>query len=127
MSNDVGYKRPPREKCWKKGQSGNPSGRPKGSKNFATAMAEVLREPQTVTVDGEEKTVTRLEAFVRTMVESAIDGDPRHSAQLLNVIHDTEAKQEKAAASETLAPADRKVLDILYARLAQDAEAKNKG
>ena len=30
---DVGYKKPPKTKQFKKGKSGNPGGRPKGSKN----------------------------------------------------------------------------------------------
>ena len=36
----VGYKKPPLHTRFKKGQSGNPSGRPKGSKNFSTLLAE---------------------------------------------------------------------------------------
>jgi hypothetical protein len=30
----VGYRRPPRNRQFKPGQSGNPTGRPKGTKNF---------------------------------------------------------------------------------------------
>jgi len=36
MSNDyeVGYKKPPKQGRFKKGQSGNPRGRPSGTKNL---------------------------------------------------------------------------------------------
>ena len=41
----VGYRRPPVNRQFKPGQSGNPKGRPKGSKNFVTTFAEVLSRP----------------------------------------------------------------------------------
>ena len=53
-----GGRRPP----WKRGESGNPDGRPKGSRNRATLAAEAL-------LDGEA------EALSRKVVEMALDGD----------------------------------------------------
>ena len=53
-----GGRRPP----WKPGQSGNPEGRPKGSRNKATLAAQEL-------LDGEA------EALSRKAIELAMDGD----------------------------------------------------
>ena len=39
---DVGYKKPPKRTQFKPGQSGNPRGRPKGTKNLKTDLAEAL-------------------------------------------------------------------------------------
>ena len=39
----VGYCRPPEATRFKQGHSGNPKGRPKGSKNLRTLFAEELR------------------------------------------------------------------------------------
>lgn len=39
---EVGYGRPPQEHQFKRGQSGNPKGRPKGSKNESTILREIL-------------------------------------------------------------------------------------
>ena len=38
----IGYKRPPTAHCFKHGQSGNPAGRPKGRKQFATLLQEIV-------------------------------------------------------------------------------------
>jgi len=46
-----------------KGQSGNPAGRPAGSRNAATQLAEAL-------LDGEA------EALIKKLVERALEGDP---------------------------------------------------
>jgi Family of unknown function (DUF5681) len=54
----VGYRRPPRNRQFKPGQSGNPTGRPKGAKNFATALAEELDAPITATENGKRKTIS---------------------------------------------------------------------
>jgi hypothetical protein len=59
---EIGYGKPPKSGQFKKWKSGNPKGRPKGSKNFATV---VLREArQRVRVNGPRgtRTVTKLEA-----------------------------------------------------------------
>jgi hypothetical protein len=39
---EIGYARPPVASRFKKGQSGNPLGRPKGKKNMATEFQEAL-------------------------------------------------------------------------------------
>src|SRR5919206_3816898 len=53
----------PRGKPWQKGQSGNPAGRRRGSRNKATIMAALY-------LDGEA------EGLVRKAVEMAYAGDP---------------------------------------------------
>ena len=41
---DGGYGKPPRHSQFKKGQSGNSKGRPKGSRNFSTDLKETLEK-----------------------------------------------------------------------------------
>src|SRR5260370_38480133 len=40
----IGYKRPPRDCQFVPGQSGNPNGRPKGTRNFKTDLRQELNE-----------------------------------------------------------------------------------
>jgi hypothetical protein len=45
---EVGYKKPPKHSQFKKGQSGNKKGRPKGSKNANTLIHEIANKEITV-------------------------------------------------------------------------------
>ena len=41
---DVGHRKPPESARWKKGQSGNPTGRSKGTKNLKTNLQQAPDE-----------------------------------------------------------------------------------
>ena len=74
----VGYGRPPVNRQFKPGQSGNPRGRPKGSKNFATMFAEALNEKIKVRdKKGKVRTLSKQELMVEVMVNKASAGDPK--------------------------------------------------
>ena len=73
----VGYKNPPEHSQFKPGQSGNPRGRPKGSRNTATMLNEILREKVTVNQGGRRVRMSRLEVMIRTSVRKAVQGDSR--------------------------------------------------
>lgn len=117
----VGYKRPPREHSWKKGECGNPKGRPPGHRNLASALTAVLHESVSVPVDGEEREMTKLEAVTRQLVDKALDGDPRLLHELLAEIHKKETQAELDTAGQPLPEVDREVLEALYVRLRREA------
>ena len=48
----VGYGKPPKSGQFKKGQSGNPKGRPKGSLDYTTYVQQMLSAQVTVTESG---------------------------------------------------------------------------
>ena len=56
---EVGYRNPPHHTQFKKGQSGNPRGRPCGSKNLKTLVNEVLNELVTITENGRRRKITK--------------------------------------------------------------------
>ena len=51
---------PPKHTQFRKGTSGNPRGRPKGSKNLATYLMEAARDQASATVDGRTRTISKL-------------------------------------------------------------------
>ena len=65
---EVGYRRPPRQTRFKKGRSGNPTGRPRGSRNFASLVDEALAEPVVINENGRRKKATKLQVIVKQMV-----------------------------------------------------------
>tara|TARA_R110000824_G_scaffold399102_1_gene603965 strand:- start:2567 stop:2950 length:384 start_codon:yes stop_codon:yes gene_type:complete len=71
---DVGYGKPPKETQFKSGESGNPKGRPKGSKNLSTVMQETLSQRVVITEGNKQVTVTMLEAMVKGLFTNSIKG-----------------------------------------------------
>lgn len=119
-SNDdsTGYGRPPKATRFKKGRSGNPSGRAKGSKNLATVLNRTLRERVTVTENGRRRSITKLDAAVKQLVNKAASGDERYSRQFFKVLAGVEKTTESPTeATQALSAADREVLAGILARL----------
>jgi hypothetical protein len=71
----VGKGRPPRSTRWTSGQSGNPRGRPRGSKNLVTILADALNEKLEIQERGKTRPVTAREAIVRRIVHEALKGN----------------------------------------------------
>lgn len=71
IEKDEGYGKPPKRWQFKKGQSGNPKGRPKGSTTVASAYAKILNQKVRVN----DVTMTMLEAILNQAVVKAARGD----------------------------------------------------
>ena len=70
----VGYRNPPAATRFRKGQSGNAAGRPKGRRNFPPYEA-VLGQMVTIREDGVERRVTAAEAFLLFIMKRGLEGD----------------------------------------------------
>lgn len=77
---------PPEHSRFKKGQSGNPSGRPPGSRNLKTLLEAELEQLVTITDNGRRRRLTKREIIVKALVNDAAKGDHRARAQLLPLI-----------------------------------------
>ena len=73
----VGYKRPPVHTRFKPGQSGNPSGRAKGSQNLQTLFKKILNEQISLREGLRVRKVSKAEAVLRGLVIGALKGEAR--------------------------------------------------
>ena len=96
----VGRGRPPRHTRFKKGQSGNPKGRPRGSGNFHTLLLRQLNKKVTIVVDGQRKKITLLEAALWQLVNGAATGKLRNIQLLLQMVPSMEKTQKMALRDE---------------------------
>ena len=81
---EVGYGRPPRDHQFKPGRSGNPKGRPKGSKNKSTILKEVLHKIAIRGSQGNVRKISVLEGIHRKVAEDALKGNVKSAGFLLN-------------------------------------------
>ena len=86
--NEVGYRNPPKHTQFKKGQSGNPRGRPKGSRNVRTIINEMLNRTVTIKENGRARRVKFLEAFVHQLAVKALNGSTRDRIALFKLFHE---------------------------------------
>ena len=83
---EVGYKKPPVKSRFKPGNSGNPKGRPKGSKNLSTILRQRLNKKVQIAENGRRKMVTVEEIIVAKMVNDAAAGDAIARRETLRLI-----------------------------------------
>ena len=81
----VGYCRPPSHSQFKSGQSGNPRGRPRGSRNLQTILREELDQKVQVTDNGRPKMMTKRRIAVRQQIDKAVKGCPKAFSVLVKL------------------------------------------
>src|SRR5713101_2551659 len=68
----VGFKNPSKRGRFRKGQSGNPAGRPKVISNAATVFARVFGKLMDINERGRQKKISKLEVLFTTVLNDAI-------------------------------------------------------
>jgi Family of unknown function (DUF5681) len=113
-----GYGNPPLNSRFKPGQSGNPSGRPKGAvsfrSDFAAELAELVSEGRT--------TYTKSRAIVKKMVSEAMSGDTRAAMAVITFCARLFPELDEA---DRQADPDEIYLEKLADRERLDAESKD--
>jgi hypothetical protein len=112
----VGYALPPKSGQFKKGQSGNPKGRKKGSVGLSTLIRKSAKERVTVQENGTRKSLTKDEAAVKQLFNQAASGDHRAIKLMADLMNLHNAVVEPVAPRFTLTEADREVLTQMIAR-----------
>ncbi|WP_439401358.1 DUF5681 domain-containing protein [Bradyrhizobium sp. DASA03068] len=123
---DVGYGRPPPEHQFKPGQSGNKHGRPKGSKNEATIINEILNRKIPIRDNGKARMISVLEGILTKAADDALKGKDKAAAFLLNRKQQVESSEQPAVPQLDID--DRKVLDFyntqLYEKFKKQGDSK---
>ncbi len=70
-----GYGKPPRDSQFKKGQSGNPKGRPKGTRNLRTMLEDIVMEDVEYTENGKKRCRPAMEVMLRRLLHRALKDD----------------------------------------------------
>jgi hypothetical protein len=116
-SYEVGYGKPPRGDQFAKGRSGNPKGRPKGSKNLASVILRESRQPVKITGPRGSRTVTKLEATVMQVGNKAAQGDLRAAREFIPMVERAEETVGANSTPVTVHELDHKVMQSLLRRM----------
>ena len=82
---EIGYGRPPRRSQFSKGKSGNPKGRPKGTRSLLDRFAKALDERVTINENGSRRTIPKSDAVMKQLVNKAASGDFRSIKLILEM------------------------------------------
>ncbi len=120
----VGYGKPPEHTRFKRGRSGNPKGRPKGSKNFKTLIDRELDAKVVIREAGKRQQLSKREVVAKQLVKKALEGQDRAIAAIIKlseeleaVVKAYEAAGEAAATEESLDEDDRAILADFTAQI----------
>lgn len=116
----VGYGRPPTASQFKPGKSGNPKGRPKGSRNYSTGLDEALDERVVVTENGKSRKLPKREVIAKQTVHKAASGDLKATSMVWSEMRALGAQEARATQSERpLDVNDQEVLGGALERMQQ--------
>jgi hypothetical protein len=118
----VGYGKPPKHTQFAKGKSGNPKGRGKGVRNFATEIQEELNTRVPITENGIRKKITKRKAVAKQLVNKAAAGDPKSIPVLLNEARQHEAESATAPGPEVLCRSEDQLVMANIVKRIREAE-----
>ena len=119
---EVGYRKPPKQTQFKKGASGNPSGRPKGSRNLGTIIRKAARQRIKVTDQNGERRISKVDATAIQLANQAASGNQRAMQLFLHLYLACVDSEQREVLVETTEEADRLVMQSLVQRIRESGD-----
>ena len=114
----VGRRHASQKSYFKKGQSPNPDGRPKGSINRNTIIRKVLSEQVSAELGGRKRKISVTEASLRKLAVEALKGDLKAIRDVLQLWKETEdAMNATLEAKYPFSDIDRQMIGEIHARM----------
>jgi hypothetical protein len=120
----VGYGHPPKRSQFKPGKSGNPRGRPKGSRSMGAVLQDVVRQKVTVTEGDRSRRVPLLDVIFRRLAADAARSDPRAVKLLVSLLERYGDADSAEGASDDMSADDRRILARYLGSSAASDEAE---
>src|SRR5262245_10654461 len=109
----VGRGNPPKHTQFRKGTSGNPKGRRKGSKNLSTLIMAAAKQQVIATINGKPRRISTAQATALQLATKAASGNQAMLSKFLDWVDEIETRA--AAVKPTQFPLSAPDLDVLRA------------
>ncbi len=113
---NIGYGKPPEVTRFKKGESGNPQGRPRGKRNVMTILEDVMFAKVQVSEGGHRVKKTKLEIALTQLINKAASGDLK-ATKMLIALCSLRAEHEPESKNSPDLVADREMAIKLATRM----------
>ncbi len=123
---EVGYCKPPKHTRFKPGQSGNPNGKPRGSRGLRTELQSELGELMTITENGKSRRIPKRRIVIKALTAKALKGDVRAAEKIMQLVIQAEGFEDPKSDHNRLSDADRQIIDYLLGRTDADKSGSGK-
>lgn len=113
---EIGYGKPPEQSRWKKGQSGNPRGRPKASRGLKADLHAELVSRMEIQMNGKRISGTKQQLMLKTLTARAAAGDVRAIKALIDLVMQVFGPEDRGGDAKRLSAQDQQILNELLGR-----------
>ena len=121
----VGHKRPPRHSQFRPGQSGNPKGRPPGSRNLKNDLLDDLSGQIRIRPGDQHRRVSKQQALLKALVNRGLGGDVKAIVSVFGMVARLLDDTPPSETEQALEASDLAIIEASIARrLASQAASK---